>query len=164
MDHLLLQGNKEQAFLKDTELDAAKIDFDPKAKRLILISCLAALCVGNMMLDAVYAFIPLYVAEMNSSTDDGVFREALWTDDVDLTKIQTTLILSIFSVAQIVFAPFNAYIKNKLGSKNTMLIGFFIITISSFGLGVIAVFDHSSTFLYSALTLRFFQGQGDVLL
>lgn len=45
-----------------------------------------------------------------------------------------------------------------------MLIGFFIITISSFGLGVIAVFDHSSTFLYSALTLRFFQGQGDVLL
>jgi len=29
MDHLLLQGNKEQAFLKGTELEAAKIDFDP---------------------------------------------------------------------------------------------------------------------------------------
>jgi len=30
-----------------------------------------------MMLDAVYAFIPLYVGEMNSSTDEnGVFKEA----------------------------------------------------------------------------------------
>ena len=46
---------------------------------------------------------------MNSSTDeDDVYKDAKWTDDTDLTKIQTALILSIFSVAQIVFAPFEA--------------------------------------------------------
>lgn len=62
------------------------------------------------------------------------------------------------------FAPFNAYIKNKLGAKNTLLIGFFLITVTTYGLGLLSLIDNSDTFLYTALILRFFQGQGDVLL
>lgn len=45
-----------------------------------------------------------------------------------------------------------------------MILGFFLITITTFGLGAIEHFDHSAEYLYSALVLRFFQGQGDVLL
>jgi MFS family permease len=121
-----------------------------------------------MMLDAVYAFIPLYVKERNSKTsddDDSDTNAKLWAEgDNDISSTQVTLILVIFSVAQIVFAPFNAFIKNKMGSKNTMIIGFFLITVTTLGLGAIEHFDHSAQYLYSALALRFFQGQGDVLL
>ena len=36
---------------------------------MILWSCLSALCVGNMMLDAVYAFMPIYIDERNEKSD-----------------------------------------------------------------------------------------------
>lgn len=62
------------------------------------------------------------------------------------------------------FAPFNAWIKNKLGAKNTILVGFVMITITTFGLGLIHYIEDADTFLYTALTLRFLQGFGDVLL
>ena len=62
------------------------------------------------------------------------------------------------------FAPFNAWIKNKLGAKNTILVGFVMITFTTFGLGLIHYIEDADTFLYTALTLRFLQGFGDVLL
>jgi len=93
-----MQGNKEDAFLKGSEIKAGgKVDFDPRTKRLILISCLAALCVGNMMLDACYAFIPLYVKEKNPATnEEGI---PIWTDGGSISEFNTTLILAIFSIA-----------------------------------------------------------------
>lgn len=63
MDELLLIGNREE------KEELKKADFDPKTKQMILISCLSALCVGNMMLDAVYAFMPTYIEEKNANND-----------------------------------------------------------------------------------------------
>lgn len=70
----------------------------------------------------------------------------------------------MFSVAQIIFAPFNAYIKNKIGAKNTILFGFMLMTVTTSGLGFIAIIKDPIMFKWSAVVLRFFQGQGDVLL
>jgi len=58
----------------------------------------------------------------------------------------------------------NGVIKNSIGSKNTIVFGFFMMTISTIGLGLIAKIDNPHTFLYTAVGLRFFQGQGDVIL
>ena len=155
MDQLLMQGNKEDAYLQGNGIKAGgEVDFDPQAKKMILYSCLSALCVGNMMLDACYAFIPLYVKEKNPATnEEGI---PIWTDGGSISEFNTTLILAIFSIAQIAFAPFNAYIKNKLGAKNTLLIGFCMITFTTIGLGVIAHLGTSNGYMYAALTLRFF--------
>lgn len=37
------------------------IGFDAKTKKSILCCCLLASCIGNMMLDAVYSFMPLFI-------------------------------------------------------------------------------------------------------
>jgi len=110
-----------------------------------------------MMLDNVYAFLPTYIKERNENHE--------WENPGDeITATQTSLILAIFSIAQLIFAPFNAYIKNKIGAKNTIIVGFFLITVTTFGLGVIHYIKNYQVFYFSALALRFFQGQGDVLL
>ena len=70
--------------------------------------------------------------------------------------MDVSLILSIFSVAQIVFAPFNAMIKNYFGSKNTILFGFSLMTLTTFGLGAIANLSDTDAFKYTGLALRFF--------
>jgi MFS family permease len=62
------------------------------------------------------------------------------------------------------FAPFNARIKNYLGAKNTIVISFFFITISSFGFGLISHLNDPFIFKYTALFLQFIQGLSDVLL
>ena len=142
-----------------------------------MISCLAALCVGNMMLDNIYGLMPIYIIDQNPKApcepddescdpNDETRLNGKWTDEGggNISTVQTTLILSIFSVAQIVFAPFNAWIKNKMGAKNTLLIGFVMITVTTFGLGLLSLIKNSQSFLIVALILRFFQGQGDVFL
>lgn len=59
MDEMLLAGEQR---CNQIEAEANEtIGFDEKTKRNILISCLAALCIGNMMLDNVYAFLPTYI-------------------------------------------------------------------------------------------------------
>lgn len=70
----------------------------------------------------------------------------------------------MFSVAQIVFAPFNSLIKNALGSKNTIIFGFFFLTITTFALGWISVITNAQIFKWVAIVVRFFQGLGDILL
>jgi MFS family permease len=51
-----------------------------------------------------------------------------------------------------------------MGAKNTIIFGFFLITLTTFGLGLIHYIKDHQVFYYTALALRFFQGQGDVLL
>jgi len=64
MDELLLAGDKR---ISDIEQEALDVGFDPATKKRILISCLSALCVGNMMLDNVYAFLPSYIKDRNEA-------------------------------------------------------------------------------------------------
>ena len=49
-------------------------------------------------------------------------------------------------------------IKNKLGAKNAVILGFVLLTGTTFGLGAIARIDNPHTFKYMAVGLRFFQG------
>ena len=107
-----------------------------------------------MMLDNVYAFLPGYIDERNEKCE--------WEDsDIDdpehvtISDNEKALILAIFSIAQIVFAPFNAYIKNKIGAKNTIIFGFLLITASTFGLGALHFIQDHNIFKISALALRF---------
>jgi MFS family permease len=72
--------------------------------------------------------------------------------------------LVAFSVAQVVFAPFSSAIKNRIGTKNTILFGFFMLTITTFGLGAIAKINDAYTFKYVGDSMRFLQGFGDILL
>jgi len=86
------------------------------------------------------------------------------SDLYPISPFDTSLILSVFSVAQVIFAPFNSVIKNKLGAKNAVLVGFGFLTLATFGLGAIANFSDPHLFKYFAVGLRFIQGQGDIML
>lgn len=55
-----------------------------------------------------------------------------------------------------IFAPFNSIIKNKLGAKNAVLLGFSLLTLTTFGLGAIANLTEPHVFKYIAVGLRFF--------
>ena len=75
-----------------------------------------------------------------------------------------SVIIAVFSIAQILFAPFNSAIKNRIGAKNLILLGFFLLTSTTIGLGAIALVTAPHDFKYLAVTLRFFQGTGDVMI
>ncbi len=62
------------------------------------------------------------------------------------------------------FAPFNSFIKNKLGSKNTIILALFLEAATTFGLGLISYSKKPKIFFGINLALRFFQGTGEVLL
>ena len=136
------------------EVEIEMPTFSDQTKTRILVSCLFALCVGNMMMLNVASFLPTYVES----------NEKVWDNDEAPQDFDVTLIISVFSVAQIVFAPFNALIKNWLGSKNTILVGFLLMTATTFGLGALGYVNDATTFKYVGIVLRFFQGQGDILL
>ncbi len=72
--------------------------------------------------------------------------------------------MTSFYIAQILFAPFNARIKNFFGARNTIVISFFFMTLSSLGLGLISHLNDPFVFKYTALCLQFVQGLSDVLL
>ena len=69
----------------------------------------------------------------------------------------------MFSVAQIIFAPLNSIIKNALGSKTVIVVGFSLLTVTTLGLGAVAYITNPHVFKYAAVALRFFQGQGDIM-
>jgi MFS family permease len=62
------------------------------------------------------------------------------------------------------FAPFNSAIKNKIGAKNLILLGFFLLTTTTVGLGAISMINDPHDFKYMAVSLRFLQGTGDVMI
>ena len=81
-----------------------------------------------------------------------------------LNEFDTSLIISVFSIAQIVFAPINSIIKNFLGAKRTILVGFFVLTTTTLGLGFMAYIEDANIFKWTGLIIRFAQGQGDIML
>ena len=100
------------------------------------------------MVSNLSAFLPLFVASNDwTVTSSGT--------DTTLSDNDISWILAVFSVAQVIFSPFNSLIKKWLGTKNTIVIGLFLVMISTGGLGAIAVIKNGNQFRYIALGLRF---------
>lgn len=55
----------------------------------------------------------------------------------------------------------NAYIKNYLGAKNTVMIGFALLAFNSIGLGLITHVSHANAYVWLSCLMRFMQGFGD---
>lgn len=100
------------------------------------------------MVSNLSAFLPLFV----EANDWAVTTSGT---DTKLSDNDISLILAAFSVAQVIFSPFNSLIKNWLGTKNTIIIGLFLVMISTGGLGAIAIVSNGDQFRYIALGLRF---------
>ena len=98
------------------------------------------------------AFFPIF-AEKN----DWAGEKKLGDDDV-------ALIISFFSISQVIFSPFISKIKNRIGTKNTILLGLTLTMGSTMGLGYLAIIKQSSKFKYISLALRFVQGAGDIII
>ena len=110
--------------IKEEELDI----FTPKQKRNALIACLVSICIGNMMNQNILSFLPIFIK----------YNEWNNQEDFKLSENKVSLILAIFSVSQIISSPFYMTVKNKLGSKNTIVLGFLMVTFTTLGLGIIA--------------------------
>lgn len=134
------------------------LEFSPELKRRILIAVLVSLTIGNMMILNVEVVLPTMIEEQEW------VRNGVILEDGGLSESDTSLIFSIFSLAQLIFATVNGPIKNFLGAKNAIIIGFLIITGCSIGLGFLDRIHDPTTFRIVALVLRFIQGQGDTLL
>lgn len=101
------------------------------------------------------AVLPDFVEKHTWDLSDG--QQPLNENDI-------SLIISIFSISQILFAPFNACIKNRMGSKNTIILGFIVLTLTTFLIGGMKFITSPRLFLWTSCILRFLQGAGDVIL
>ena len=138
----------DQGLLNASKPENGDVQFDEKTKKKILVSCLFALAIGNMMLDNVYATLPKYVDERN--------EKGLWSvPGYEFSEVRYTIILVMFSIAQLLFAPFTAYVKNKIGSKNTIVAGFILMTVTTIGLGMMTMIEDPMTFFIAGNALRF---------
>lgn len=123
-----------------------EIDFDSRTKSRICFACLFAKCIGNMMIQNIVSFLPLFV-QSNDWDESSSFQ---------INERSISFIIAIFSIASCIFSPINSFFKNKLGAKNTILFGFTLITVNSFGLGYISRIKNPKEFLVIALIMRFF--------
>ena len=105
------------------------------------------------MTENVASFLPPYVK-----------TKANWIseDNYHLTVRDEAFIICVFSVAEIIFAPFNSRIKYALGQKNIITLGFILLAATSLGFGYIANFDNPRVFRNLAIILRFIQGIGTI--
>ena len=129
------------------------IKLPASTKKQTRIACLVALSICSMMIENMAAFLPPYIEKQKWVSENNYL----------LTSFDASLILSVFSAAQIIFAPINSIIKNRIGGKNTILLGFLLLTVTTFGLGAIAILDDPYWFKYLAICFRFLQGQGDIM-
>ena len=106
-----------------------------------------------MMTENMAAFMPPFIES----------HRWVSSDNYKITAFDTSLILAAFSMAQLIFSPVNSVIKNRIGAKNAIVLGFVILTVTTFGLGAIAAFEDPHWFKYIAVALRFFQGQGSIM-
>lgn len=69
------------------EPETDESELTPKIKKNLLIACLFALLVGNMMLLNVASFLPSYIEDVD------------WDDGETISTFEISLIISVFSVA-----------------------------------------------------------------
>jgi MFS family permease len=121
--------------------------FTPTVKKRILWAILIQILIGNMMVSNLTAFLPTFCESNKWAEVDGV--------QTDVSNNDIGYIIASFSAAQVIFSPLNSNIKNYLGTKNTILIGLFLVMLSTCGLGAIANISNGNTFRSIALALRF---------
>lgn len=61
-------------------------------------------------------------------------------------------------------APFNSLIKNTIGTKNTIILGLSIVTLTVIGLGAIYALNDGVKFTFAAIVLRYIEGAGAIML
>ena len=101
----------------------------------------------------VTAFLPLYTGKKHDwngftklcDTDkfNETTNEPIKIECSVITSTENSVIISVFSIASIIFAPFNSFIKNKIGSKNSIIFGFIMMGLTTFGLGLITLINSS---------------------
>jgi MFS family permease len=89
------------------------------------------------------AFFPLF-AETND-----------WSNGNKLTDNDVALIMSFYSFSQVIFSVLISKIKNKLGAKNTILVGLSLVMFATFGMGLIQMVKDAEIFKFISLALRF---------
>ena len=122
-------------------------DVDKLPRTTIFRALATGMMISSLMLLCVASFLPTYV------------QDKTWKGEAP-ADIVITLIISINFIAQLIFAPMNSCIKNKIGAKNTILLGFTVLTLTTFGLGFIARFDDPVVFSALGLVFRFLMGFG----
>ncbi len=61
-----------------------------------------------------------------------------------------------------IFSPIVGLLLEKLGRKNAALLGFVIVVVATFGMGLTALIVNDYAFLYVSIVIRFVQGVGDM--
>ena len=134
-------------YRKTSEVSDSKVSdqqahgYTQSQKSKILFASLSALCIGNMMMLNVAVFLPKYIEDRNQA-NDWTYTPGAEGDKGELNAQDSSLIIAIFFIAQILNAPFNSKIKNYLGSKNAILFGFAELIITTFGLGAISACEN----------------------
>jgi hypothetical protein len=54
-----------------------------------------------------------------------------------------------------IFSTVNGVIKNKIGAKNSIILGFIQMTITSFGLGMLSLIKYPEYFKIAGIIIRF---------
>ena len=116
-------------------------------KSTIMRTCLCSLTVACMMIYNIAYFLPTFIKNNTKWQSE---------DGYELDSSNIALIISIFFIAQIIMTPFISKIKNCVGSKNMLLIGFTMLSVTTFGLGAVTWIYNPRTFMYVSLMLRFF--------
>jgi hypothetical protein len=92
MRNASINEDDKKLLTKADNTETSDAEFDDKTKKKILVSCLFALAIGNMMLDNVYATLPKYVDERNC--------KGLWSvPGFEFSEVRYTIILVMFSIA-----------------------------------------------------------------
>ena len=115
---------------------------ESEKKTLVNTLLFSMLCCGTVYLN-VMSFFPLYV------------KENFGEDKISSTMVSVAM--SSFELAGIITAPINAGLISKIGRKTAIVIGFMIISLSTFSLGALSWIETTEyrTFFYAAMATRF---------
>ena len=106
-------------------------------------------CISTLYLN-VSSFFPLFVEEHYNEK---------------ITTTMVAVILSTFEATAMLSAPINARLISKMGRKNAIIVGVFLMFIGTMMLGMTAYipYENWKVFYVSSILARALQGYGDSL-
>ena len=112
---------------------------------------MGSMIISNLIVDSIVTFLPLHI---QLTKWDGLAPDE---DDI-------TLIIAVFSVAELLFATVNSKIKKALGGKNTILMACVEGAICNIGLALSVFITNPKAFTVVCVLIRFIQGQANIQL